>query len=91
MTAFKANHLSISGNRNPKNGLYYIDPPPTIAPLITITVAPYRPLTASPHIEAHSAYEMMTQADLVQFLYHSSFSPITSTCTQGIESGYFNK
>ena len=32
---------------------------------------------------------MTTQADLVQFLHHAAFIPVTSTWTQAIDVGYF--
>ena len=89
MTAFKANHLSLSGNRDPKNGLYYIDLPQTLSPTITRTVAPSLPTPASTYIEDHSAYEMTTQADLVQLLHRAAFSPVNSTWTQAIYAGCF--
>ena len=88
VTAFKANQLSFSGNRDPKNGLYHVDLPPTLSPPITITVAPSLPPPASTHIEAHSAYKMTTQANLVQFLHRAAFSPVTSTWTQAFDAGY---
>ena len=89
VTAFKANHLSLSGKHDPKNGLYYIDLPPTLSPPITRTVAPSIPPPASTHIEDHSAYKMTTQANLVQFLHRTAFNPVTSTCNQSIDAGYF--
>ena len=88
--AFKANHLSLSGNFNPNNCLYYIDLPPSLSPPITRTVAPSLPPPASTHIEAHISYEITTQADLVQFLHRAAFSPVTSTWNQSIDAGYFN-
>ena len=89
VTAFKANHLSISWNRDPKNGLCYIDLPPNLSPPRTRTVAPSRPPTVSTHIKAHSAYGMTMQADLVQFMHRAAFSPIASTWNQAIDAGYF--
>ena len=65
---------SILGTRDPKNGLYYIVLPTPTSPVRS---------------EAHSAYGMMTKADLVHFLHRAVFSPVVLTWTKAIDAGYF--
>ena len=89
VTAFNANQLSLSDNRDLNNGLYYITFPTTLYPPVTRTVSPSIPFRASTHIEDHSAYKITMQANLVQFLHRSAFSPVNFNWTQTIDAGYF--
>ena len=65
---------TITGQRDPINGLYYIDlpePPPVAPPAL--------------HPFACSTYEMKTKAELVQYLHQWSFSPVVHTWTKAID------
>ena len=70
-------YTTITGQRDPSTGLYYIDlpKPPPGAPR---EVCPF----------ACSAYEMKTKADLVQYLHLCDFSPVVHTWTKAIDAGY---
>ena len=69
---------TITGQRYPITGLYYIDlpEPPPVAPQAL-------------HPFACSAYEMKTKAELVQYLHPCAFSPVVHTWTKAINAGYF--
>ena len=73
VNVFKGDN-SILGTRYPTNGLYYIALPTP---------------TSRVHSEAHSAYDMTTKSDLVQFLHCAAFSPVVLTWTKSIDTGYF--
>ena len=68
---------TITGQRDPSTGLYYIDlpEPPPVAP-------------QSLHPSACSAYKMKTKAELVQYLRQCAFSPVVHTWTKAIDAGY---
>ena len=70
--------ITITGQRDPITGLYYIDlpEPPHVAP-------------TKLHNFACSAYEMKTKAELVQYLHWFSFIPVVRTWTKAIDAGYF--
>ena len=69
---------TITGEQDPKTGLYYIDLPetPHVSPQAL-------------HPFSYSAYEIKTKAELVQYLHRHSFSPVVHTWTKAIDAGYF--
>ena len=69
---------TITGQRDPSTGLYYIDLPEP-SPVASQALYPC----------AYSAYEMRTKADLVQYLHRCDFSPVLHTWTKAIDAGYF--
>ena len=68
----------ITGICDHSNGLYFINllrPPPTVPqPLISY---------------AFDAHEMISKADLAQYLHCAAFILVVSTWTQAIDAGYF--
>ena len=69
---------TITGQRDPSTGLYYIylPEPPPVAPQAL-------------HPFACSAYEMITKADLVQYLQQCAFIPVVHTWNKAIDAGFF--
>ena len=74
--------ITITGKRNTINGLYYIDLAPCSQPTVQNTLSLH---TAY----AHSAYKISTKSDLVRYLHHAAFSPVISTWTAAIDTGYY--
>ena len=72
--------ITITGQRHPSTGLYYIDlpQPPPVAPQAL-------------HPFACSEYAMKTKAELVQYLHRCAFSLVVNTWTKSINSRYFAK
>ena len=71
-------YTTITGQRYPSTGLYYIDlpEPPPVAP-------------QSLHPFACSPYKMRTKSDLIQYLHRCAFSPVVHTWTKAIDAGFF--
>ena len=69
---------TITSQRNPSTGLYYIDFP-----------EPHHIVPQVLHLFACSAYEMKSKAQLVQYLHWCAFSPVVHTWTKAIDAGYF--
>ena len=69
---------TITGQRDPSTGLYYIDLPeqPPVSP-------------QSLHPFSCSAYEIKTKSELVQYLHRCDFSPVVHTWTKAIDAEYF--
>ena len=70
--------ITITGQRDPSTGLYYIDlpqPPPVAPPAL--------------HPFYYSAYEIKINAELVQYLHWCAFSMVVHTWTKSIDARYF--
>ena len=74
--------ITITGERNVRNGLYYID----LAPCSQPTARNALSLHTS---YAQSAYKISTKSDLVRYLHQASSSPVISTWTAAIDAGYY--
>ena len=73
--------ITITGERNTINGLYYIDLTLCSQPIVQNTLTIY---TAC----VHSTYEM-SKSDLVHYLHCADFSPVISTWTKAINAVYY--
>ena len=75
---FSNDDTTITVQRDPSTGLYYIDlpEPPPVGPQAL-------------HPFACSTYEMKTKAELFQYLHWCAFSPVVHTWTKAIDAGYF--
>ena len=71
LTLVKQN-VTITGNRDDSNRLYYTDLTPCPKPTA-------RNALSLPTSYAHSSYEMTTKSDLVRYLHCAAFSPVIST------------
>ena len=74
--------ITITGERDTSNGLYYIDLAPCSQPTVRNTLSVH---TAY----AHSAYKMSNKVDLVRYLHRAAFSPVISTWAKDIDAGYY--
>ena len=88
-STFRKDHLTlvkkditITGNRDANNGLYYTN----LASCSQPTVQKTQSLHTS---YAHSAYSISTKGYLVCYLHLSAFSPVISTWTSAIDAGYY--
>jgi hypothetical protein len=85
------NDTLISGQRDSRDGLYYIDLASTDAvhsrvprPISTPSLP-----TLSIKSAALNAYAMTTKRDLILYLHRAAFSPVVSTWTEAINAGFF--
>ena len=69
-------------SRDSSNGLYYMDLNPQSS-------SPASGTGSITHT-ANSAYSVTTKRDLVQYLHRVDFSPVVSTWTKAIDTGYFS-
>ena len=70
---------TVVGHHNRSNGLWDIS--------LTASTLPYTP--PFPQVHVNSAYKMKTLKDLVIYLHCACFSPVVSTWTKAIDTGYF--
>ena len=87
--AFSKDHLTlvkqditITGKRDTRNVLYYIY-------LNTCSQHTVRNTLSIHTTYAHSAYKMSTKLYLVRYLHRDAFSPVISTWTKAIDTGYY--
>ena len=75
-------NVTITGNSDASNGLYYIDLAPR--PQLIVQNALYLPTSY-----AHRAYKMLTKSDIVRYLHCAAFSAVISKWTSAINAGYY--
>ena len=74
-------NTTLTGTRNKYNGLYYIDLQ-SIEPSSNSHLPQHYPCSNTVHA-------LSTKSDIMQYLHQSAFSPVVSTWTTTITSGFF--
>ena len=75
-------YITITGERDTNNGLYYINLAPRAQPTVQNALSIH---TAY----AHSAYKIYTKSDLFRYLHCAAFRSVISTWTKAIDAGSY--